>query len=232
MSALPVAKEGQDSWHHDGVPGLSPKFSVGEEIAHAATHGIGLLGAICATWWMVDEALLRGDVGHVAAVTVFGLTLVNLYTASTFCHALPSGPSKRAFELLDYTGIYALIAGTYTPFLVGPLRGPFGWTFFSIVWSLAVLGILVELSKGPRRLGISMALYLGMGWMGVATAPSLAQQIPMEGLLMLLWGGLAYTFGVLFYLWRGFRFHHAVWHLFVLAGSALHVHAAVLYALP
>jgi hemolysin III len=214
------------------VPRPSPEFSAGEEIANALTHGIGLVGAILSTWWMVDEALLRGDFGHVAAVAVFGLTLVNLYAASTFCHALPSGPRKRAFELLDYTGIYALIAGTYTPFLIGPLRGPVGWIFFSIVWALALLGMLVELSKSPRRLGTSMGLYLGMGWMGLTVAPALAQQLPPEGLMLLLWGGLAYTFGVIFYLWRGFYFHHAIWHVFVLAGSTLHVQAAVLYAIP
>lgn len=208
-------------------------FTLGEEIAHAATHAVGFVLAIVATLWMTDAAFHRGDLLHVAAVALFGYTLINLYLASTFCHALPDGSAtQRAFELLDYTGIYALIAGTYTPFLLGPLRGGFGWGFLALVWSLAFLGMTLELMPGPRRVPLSMALYLGMGWLGLFTAYPLAQVVPVECLQTLLAGGLTYTVGAGFYLWRGFHYHHAVWHLFVLAGSALHVRAVLLYALP
>jgi hemolysin III len=210
-----------------------PTFSPGEELAHAVTHGLGLVMAVTATYHMLRLAQLNGDPGHAIGVTVFGVSMINLYAASTFCHALPPGSrTKEAFTLLDYTGIYGLIAGTYTPFMLGPLRGPVGWTFFIVIWVLALFGMLQELAQKQRNVTLSMSLYLAMGWMGVLAGPALATKVPWEGLMTLLAGGICYTAGTVFYLWRGFHYHHAVWHVFVLGGSALHVVAVIRYAIP
>lgn len=216
-----------------GMPSLEPHFSQGEELAHALTHGFGLLLALLWTVLLVGHASQHGDTLHVLAVLLFGITLIILYAASTFCHALPDGwRSQQIFEQLDFTGIYALIAGTYTPFMVGPLRGPWGWSILSVVWLIAVIGIVLELMTHPRNVKRSLTIYLAMGWLGLVAGFPLSAQIPLGGLLLLLAGGASYTVGVLFYAWRSFRYHHAVWHLFVLLGSALHVYAAFEYAIP
>lgn len=212
---------------------LEPHFSVGEEVAHAVTHGFGLVCSIAWSVTMADQARLHGDRIDLFAALVFGGTMTFLYLASTIAHGLPPGwQTKRLFELLDYAGIYALIAGTYTPFMLGPLRGPFGWTVFGLVWTVALVGIVIEVVSNPRRFRLSMTLYLSMGWFGVLAGIPLAMHIPQRGMLLLLGGGTAYSVGVVFYLWRGFRYHHAVWHVFVLLGSALHTIAVIQYAIP
>jgi len=212
---------------------LEPTFSAGEEVAHAVTHGFGLVCAIAWTLTMAEQAHLHGDAIDLFAALVYGGTMTHVYLASTLYHALPmSWQTKRTFELLDYTGIYALIAGTYTPFMLGPLRGPFGWSVFGVVWLVALLGIAQELLSRPRRVRLSLALYLGMGWVGIVIGVPLSMHVPQRGLLILLAGGTAYTVGVIFYAWRAFRYHHAVWHVFVLIGSALHTIAVIEYAIP
>lgn len=212
---------------------LEPHFSVGEEVAHAVTHGFGLVCAIAWTLTLGEQAYLHGDRVDLFAALTFGGSMTFLYAASTIAHALPAGwQTKRRFELLDYIGIYALIAGTYTPFMLGPLRGPLGWTVFGLVWAVALVGVVIELLSDPRRVRLSLTLYLGMGWIGVLVAIPLSTQVPQRGLQLLLAGGTAYTVGVFFYVWRAFRYHHAVWHLFVLLGSALHTLAVIEYAIP
>lgn len=212
---------------------LEPTFSVGEEIANAVTHGFGLICSVAWTVTMVQQAYMHGDLIDVLSAFIYGGAMTNVYLASTIHHALPATwQTKRLWEMLDYTGIYALIAATYTPFMLGPLRGPFGWTVFALVWLVAVIGIWLELTLEPRNVRLSLALYLGMGWIGVFVGVPLSAAVPQSGLLTLLAGGTAYTLGVFFYVWRSFRYHHAVWHLFVLLGSALHTIAMVRYAIP
>lgn len=212
---------------------LEPTFSSDEELAHAVTHGVGAICAAGLTVLLAREALRVGDTVDLMASILFGLTMTHQYVASTLCHGLPERfRTKRLFETLDYLGIYALIAGTYTPFMVGPLRGTLGYTLLVIVWGIAAVGMMLEVILQPRRVRLSLSIYLGMGWLGLVAAPPLAERLPPEAYALLVGGGTAYTLGVVFYVWRGFRYHHAVWHLFVLLGSALHGWVVLTSAIP
>jgi hemolysin III len=194
----------------------------GEEIANALTHGLGLLGSLVALPVLVVTALARGDALLVAGFSVFGATLVALYAASTIYHALPPSRAKQLFRVVDHVAIYLLIAGSYTPFTFGVLRGAWGWVLSGIVWSLAVVGILLKTTVGFRFPRLSTLLYLLMGWVAVVAFKPLATAIPGAGLGWIVAGGLLYTGGVVFYQ-RDYRmWHHTVWHLFVLAGSCCH----------
>ncbi|HWA59371.1 MAG TPA: hemolysin III family protein [Gemmatimonadales bacterium] len=193
-----------------------------EEVANALTHGVGLLASLVALPVLVVTALARGDALLVMGFSVFGATLVALYAASTIYHALPPSRAKQLFRVVDHVAIYLLIAGSYTPFTFGVLRGAWGWTLSGIVWSLAVVGILLKTTVGFRFPRLSTVLYLTMGWVAVVAFKPLAAALPMAGLGWIVAGGLLYTGGVVFYQ-RDYRmWHHTVWHLFVLAGSACH----------
>jgi len=207
-------------------------WTLGEEIAHAVSHGIGIVLAIGGLAGLVAVAALRGDAWDVASSAVFGATLVLLYTASTLYHAIPNPRAKRVFRILDHSAIYLAIAGTYTPFTLGPLRGPWGWALFGVVWSGAVAGIVfksVALGKAPV---LSVALYALMGWSVLFAFRPLVHALAPGGLALLLAGGLCYTGGLVFYAWERLRFGHFVWHVFVLAGSVLHYLAVLLFVLP
>jgi hemolysin III len=207
-------------------------FSPAEEVAHSLTHGAGLLLGIAALVLLVVFAARRGSAVHVTACAVYGSTLVLLYAASTFYHALPRGRAKRVFGILDHAAIFLLIAGTYTPFTLVTLRGPWGWSLFGVIWGLAVGGIVLEgVSRGRAR-RLQLLVYLAMGWLIVVAARPLVERLPTGGLVLLFTGGLAYTFGVLFFVWRRLRFHHAVWHVFVLGGSVCHFFAVLFYVIP
>lgn len=207
-------------------------FPVAEEVAHSLTHGAGLLLGITALVLMVVFAAQKGTAIHVVASSLFGATLVLLYSASTFYHALPPGRGKRVFGILDHAAIFLLIAGTYTPFTLVTLRGPWGWSLFATIWGLAIAGVVLEAVTRGRARRLELVLYLVMGWgIVVATRPLLHGLAP-GGLVLLLAGGLAYTLGVIFFLWRRLPFHHAVWHVFVLAGSICHFFAVLLYVIP
>jgi hemolysin III len=207
-------------------------YSRGEEIAHAITHGLGVLLGIAGLVVLVVLAALRGSAIHVVSVSLFGATLVLLYTASTLYHALTHARAKAVFKLLDHGAIYLLIAGTYTPFALGALGGAWGWTLFGLSWGLAGLGILYEVVwKSPWK-RLSLVFYLALGWLAIVAARPLVAALPPPGLLLLLLGGLAYSAGAVFYAWRGFPYHHAVWHLFVLAGSALHFACVLCCVIP
>jgi hemolysin III len=215
------------------VARLEAEFSAEEELSHAITHGLGACASAVMTVLLVREAVAIGDALDVTAALLFGAAMTHQYVASTFCHALPDAwRTQNVFELMDFLGIYALIAATYTPFMLGPLRGPWGYALLTAVWAAALIGMALELSFRPRRRLVSISIYLGMGWMGLVAAFPLAQRLPPEGLSLLFSGGISYTIGVVFYLWRGFRYHHTVWHLFVLVGSALHAWAVARYAIP
>ena len=164
--------------------------------------------------------------------TVYGVTLVLLYSASTLYHGLPLSRAKVIFQSLDQSAIYLLIAGTYTPFTLVNLRGPWGWSLFAIVWALALLGILSRATILHGRPAVSVAFYIAMGWVAVVAVKPILAVIPVGCLLLLLVGGVAYTAGVIFYAWERLPYNHAVWHVFVLAGSAFQFFAVLLYVLP
>ena len=210
----------------------SAQYSVREEIAHAAIHGLGIALSIAGLIALVVTARRTGDGWDVAASAVFGVTLILLYLASTLYHGVPHPGAKRILRVLDHSAIYLLIAGTYTPFTLVSLRGPWGWTLFGLIWGLALLGIAVKVAAVGRYRGLSLALYIGMGWLVVVAFRPLGLAVPHGGLVLLLLGGIAYTSGVVFYVWRRLPYHHAVWHAFVLAGSVLHFFAILLYVAP
>lgn len=203
--------------------------SLGEEIANAVTHGAGLLASLIALPLLVLAAAGRQDALYVAGCSVFGATLVALYATSTLYHAIPYPRAKQVLRVLDHSAIYLLIAGTYTPFTLGVLRGAWGWSLLGIVWTLAGLGILFKTLVGFRFPRVSTLLYVLMGWMAIVAIRPLAAALPAAGLAWLVAGGLLYTGGVAFYVWRA-RYSHTVWHLCVLGGSACHFMAVLGYA--
>lgn len=215
------------------MPARSPdeKFSAAEELAHSLTHGAGLLLGIAALVLMIVFAAQKGSAIHVVSSTVYGVTLVVLYASSMFYHALPSGRGKRVFGILDHAAIFLLIAGTYTPFALVTLAGGWGWSLFAVIWGLAIGGIVLEAVSRGRMRRVQLLLYLVMGWGIVAAARPLVRELATGGLALLLAGGLAYTLGVVFFVWRR-PFHHAVWHIFVLIGSICHFFAVLLYVIP
>ena len=204
--------------------------SLGEEIANSVSHGIGAAAALVAGLLLIMAAVARGDTSAVAGASVFAATVVLLYLASALYHALPHGKAKRVFRILDHGAIYLLIAGTYTPFTLGVLRGAWGWTLFGLVWSLAVIGIALKAVGSLRHPWLSTGLYIAMGWLCVIAIQPLWRQLPTAGLLWLAAGGLAYTAGVAFFAAERVRYSHFVWHLFVLTGTGCHFFAVSWYA--
>jgi hemolysin III len=207
-------------------------LSIGEEIANSITHGVGLIASIVALPILLLRAGSSNDSSAVTGAAIFGVTLIFLYATSTVYHALPLSKGKHFFRVLDHSAIYLLIAGTYTPFALGPLRGAWGWTLLSIIWALALFGIGSKVVGGFRLPYLSTGLYLAMGWLIVVAIKPLVENIPPAGLLWLLAGGLAYTGGVVFYAMKRVRYNHMIWHLFVAAGSVCHFIAVLGYAIP
>jgi hemolysin III len=205
--------------------------SVGEEIANSVTHGAGFFVSVAALVLLVVSAAATGDAWRVTAASVYGATLVLLYAASTLYHALPGARVKAVFQRLDHAAIYVLIAGTYTPFVLVTLRGGWGWALFGVVWGLAVLGVVLKSVFGIRLAALSTVVYVVMGWLVVVAAAPLVARLPAGGLRWLVAGGVLYTLGVAFFALKRVRYSHAVWHLFVLAGSAAHFCAVFWYAL-
>jgi len=210
----------------------SENYSVGEEIAHAITHGIGIPLSIAALAILVAFSALYGDAWHVTSTAIYGGTRILLYTASTLYHGIPNIQAKVILQQLDHAAIFLLIAGTYTPFTLVSLRGPWGWTLFGMVWGIAIVGIYVELLGSSKLRRWSLALYLGMGWLVVVAIKPMLANVETGGLLLLLGGGLSYSLGAVFYAWERLSYNHAIWHLFVLAGSALHFFAVLFYVVP
>ena len=208
-----------------------PFYSVGEEIAHSITHGIGFFLSLGGFVALVAAAALHGDFWHITGAAIYGLTMSILYAASTLYHAMPSGRTKRFFQRMDHAAIFLLIAGTYTPFTLVSLRGSWGWTLFGVIWSLALFGIALQIVLPHHSKRLSLALYLAMGWIGVIAIEPLLRSVHPDGLMLLLLGGIAYTVGVIFYAWERLPFNHAVWHLFVLAGSACHFSCVMGYVI-
>ena len=201
-----------------------------EEIANSVSSGIGLVAVIGGIPFLLGSAIQHGSKFSLAGVIIFAATMVSLYLSSTIYHALPRTKIKRLFRLFDHSAIFLLIAGTYTPFALGALRGVWGWTLFSLVWGLAILGIGFKALGGLQYRWLSTGLYLGMGWMAVFAIRQFWLHIPLEGLLWIAAGGLAYSTGVVFYLAKRIRYSHFVWHLFVAVGTAYHFCAVLWYA--
>jgi len=207
-------------------------YTLPEEIAHAITHGLGLLFSVAALTLLVVFSSLRGDAWHIVSTSIFGATLVLLYTASTIYHALPQSKAKNIFRALDHAAIYLLIAGTYTPFALVNLRGKWGWTMFGIEWGLALFGVAMEAFARERARKVSLVLYLVLGWLAAFAIRPLLENVATGGLVLMLLGGLAYTGGVVFYVWTRLPYHHAIWHVFVMAGSTFHFLAILFYVVP
>lgn len=203
----------------------------GEELANTLSHALGLLAAMVASPFLIQRALDLGDPAFVVGVSIFSVTMIILYFCSSLYHFLQPGKAKRVCKVIDHSAIYLLIAGTYTPFTLGALSGPWGWTLFGIIWGLAAVGVLL---KGLRRLDhpvLSMGLYLLMGWLILVALHPLNREVPTAGMLWLSAGGASYSLGVVFYILdEKVYFSHFIWHLFVLGGTLCHFVAIFGYA--
>ena len=194
-----------------------------EEIVNSITHGIGILLAISALILLITFGVINNKgTWYIVGTIIYGITLIGLYTASTILHALPKGKAKEVFKILDHSSIYLLIAGTYTPFTLTVLRGKIGWTIFGIVWILAISGIVFKSLFIGKFNFLSTIMYIGMGWIIIFAIKPLINSLSTVGLVFLVLGGLSYSFGTIFYLKDKMKYSHAIWHLFVLAGSTFH----------
>ena len=209
-----------------------PRYTPHEEIANSLTHGLGLLLAIAGLGVLTAFSALHGNVWHMVSCSIFGATLILLYTTSTLYHSIPAPSAKPVLRALDHSAIFLLIAGTYTPFMLVNLRGPWGWSLFGAIWSLAVAGVALRLFLRGRLHGLVVGIYIAMGWAVVIAVEPMLRLVQPGGLILLAAGGIAYTAGVIFYKWRSLPYHHAIWHGFVLLGSGLHFFAVLFYVIP
>lgn len=213
---------------HVNVPQYSPR----EELANSITHGVGAVLAVGALAILTAYASLFGNTWHIVSCSIFGGTLILLYTTSTLYHSIQIPEAKPVLRVLDHAAIFLLIAGTYTPFLLVNIRGPWGWSLFGVVWTIALLGVIFQVSLLRRWPVASVGLYVGMGFLIVVAIEPLVATLTPDGLRLLIAGGLAYILGLVFYGWRRMPYHHAVWHLFVLAGSTFHFFSILFYVIP
>lgn len=204
--------------------------SVREELANSISHGLGLVLALVALPILIVSAMRIGSTHQLVGAIVFGATMVLLYLASTLYHSITHETAKRFCRLFDHSAIFLLIAGTYTPFTLGVLRGTWGWTLLAIVWFLAITGIVVKALPHTRHSWISMVLYLVMGWLAIVAIKPILQLVPVPGILLILAGGVAYTSGLAFFAAPRLRYNHFIWHLFVIAGTTCHFFAVLWYA--
>jgi len=204
--------------------------SLGEEVSNAFSHAVGLTATLVTAPFLIVSTIRNGNPWTITGSGIFAGTMVLLYLASTVYHALPKSKAKRVFRVLDHGAIFILIAGTYTPFTLGVLHGPWGWTLLFLVWSLAIVGVMAKAVGGIRHPHLSAGLYLAMGWLILIAIRPLWSQMPSSGILWLLAGGIAYTSGVGFFAAVRVRYTHFVWHLFVIAGTTCHYFAVLWYA--
>jgi len=212
--------------------GNTHTFTKREEIVNALTHGIGVLLSVAALVLLIVFSSVHGATIHVVSFTIYGVTLLLMYTCSTLLHSFPTGKVKNIFEILDHSAIYLFIAGTYTPLMLIVVEGTKGWVLLTIVWILAIGGIVFKIFFVKKFIVVSTLFYITMGWMIVFALRPIAEKVDTMGLILLVLGGLLYTVGTIFYIWRTFYYHHAVWHLFVLAASAAHFFTIIMYVLP
>lgn len=202
--------------------------TMAEERWNAVTHAIGFILSIPALVFLILAGIARGTATAVVSFTIFGVSMLLLFLMSTLLHSMPV-KLKNFFSILDHSSIYILIAGTYTPFLLVTLQGALGWTLFGIIWGLALFGIVFKVFFIHRFEKLSLALYIVMGWLIIFAIKPLYEQLPAEGIALLIAGGVLYTLGSVFYMWRRLPYNHAIWHLFVIAGSAAMYFSILLY---
>ncbi len=212
---------GKQNSFWDKIP-LSKQQSFGEEIANSVTHGTGAGLSIAALVILVVFAARQSDAWKIVSFSIYGATLFTLYLASTLYHAFPQPRLKQLFRIFDHSSIFLLIAGTYTPVTLIALRGGWGWTLFGVIWGLTIFGINLEIFAMRKFRFLSVVIYIVMGWMVLMAIKPLMRVAPSGMLLWMLLGGICYTVGVLFYVWKRLPYHHAIWHLFVLGGSICH----------
>ena len=204
-------------------------FTKREEIAHSITHGIGAILSIAGLVLLIVFSSLSGNPWKIVSVTIFGITMLLMYLSSTIVHSLPVGKWKDIFQIFDHSSIYLFIAGTYTPFLLVHLRSGIGWTLFGVIWGIAIIGIIFKVFFVKRFLILSTIFYILMGWLIVLVWEPLNQTVHNNGIMLLVIGGILYTIGTIFFIWRKIPYHHVIWHLFVLAGSICHFFAIFYY---
>ena len=209
-----------------------PRYSKGEEIANSVTHGVGVLVSIAGLVLLIVFSALYGNAWHVVSSSIYGASLLILYLSSTLYHSLQGPRAKSFFRILDHSSIFILIAGTYTPFMLVSLRGPWGWTIFGLIWGLTLVGIFFKVFFINRFSVLSTVIYVLMGWMIVIAINPVIEAVPPGGLILLVSGGLCYTIGLIFYAWKNLKYGHMIWHLFVIAGSVLHYFAVMFYVIP
>ncbi|AIQ13382.1 PAQR family membrane homeostasis protein TrhA [Paenibacillus durus] len=207
-------------------------YSRKEEVANAITHGIGAILSVAALILLIVFSSMWGTAWHVVSFSIYGTTMLLLYLNSTIVHSLKEGKLKDLFEFFDHSSIYLFIAGTYTPFLLVAIRGTLGWSLFGVIWGIAFFGVLFKAFFTKKFLFMSTIFYIAMGWLIVIAWAPLTATVAEGGMALLMAGGILYTLGTIFYVWRAFPFHHAVWHVFVLLGSVTHFFAVLLYLLP
>ncbi len=208
------------------------KQTTGEEIANSVTHGVGAILSMAGLVILVVLASMHGDVWQIVSCAIFGLTMFQMYLASTLYHAIQTPRIKEALRIFDHAAIYLLIAGTYTPFTLITLRGAWGWSLFGVVWGLAVAGIIFKIFFIGRFPKVSTTIYIAMGWIAIIAIRPIIENLPFGGLMLLLGGGIAYTSGVIFYAWESQPYAHSVWHLFVLGGTVCHFLCVMFYLIP
>lgn len=209
-----------------------PRYTLREEIASSITHGVGIVLAIAGLAVLIAFATLHGNAWHIVGCSIFGAALILCFTTSTLYHSVQAERIKILLRTLDHSAIFLLIAGTYTPFLLVNLRGPWGWSLFAVIWGLTFAGIALRLFLKGRLHGLVVSVYIAMGWIVVVAVQPMLERVGTGGLALLAAGGLAYTAGVIFYKWRRLPYNHAIWHGFVLAGAALHFFAVLFYVIP
>jgi hemolysin III len=200
-----------------------------EELVNSITHGFGLLLSIIGSAMLVVPAVVHGDIKRIICFSIYGSSLITMYAVSTLCHGFSLGRTKNIFTLIDYSAIYLLIAGTYTPLALISLGGAWGWSFFGTIWAMAFAGIALTLILGERAQVLSIVIYLLMGWLGVVAIPPIVKNIPFSAIVLLVAGGILYSLGVIFYFREKLPLHHAIFHIFVLGGSLCHYLAILFY---
>jgi hemolysin III len=199
-----------------------PSYSKSEEIASSITHGLGAALSIAGLIYLLVHASGSGEIWHWVSFLVYGLSMFFLYLNSTLYHSITHPKVKHVLRVLDHASIYLLIAGTYTPFLLISLRNTLGWSMFVTVWVIALVGMAFTPLFLKRFKKLSLFSYIFMGWLSVVLIYELFQVLPLQGLLWLISGGVVYTAGTVFYMWKSMKFSHPIWHMFVLGGSACH----------
>lgn len=201
---------------------LVSRYTFKEELINSITHGVGALLSIVALVILVAVSSIKGDVWRIVSFSIYGGTLFFLYLSSTLYHSVFHEKTKRVFRVFDHVAIYLLIAGSYTPIALVPMRGTWGWIIFGVIWGLAVTGVILKIVGMNKLNKISFALYLLMGWMIVIAIKPMLEMVPTGFFPWLIVGGLIYSCGVIFYKCHRIPYNHAIWHLFVLAGSTTH----------